>query len=222
MGIYSYYLGDMDIPEADRPEYVRQALAMLRAGGMMSVERIQVCGKSIHLLFTPEFDDEGEVSGYYNYLDNESWESWKLSAEKGVFCSNKIGGKCFYHTIIAVNILSSLWSKSYGATTVDGRLVKEEPYIRWINGVLGTGYTNWRATQVWTLEKLLHREEWCEKYNRDLLGLIGTIPVECVDLKQIESYLAACRLDEFLKGAELTQERMDALLKEKTLSMETF
>ena len=41
MGIYSYYLGDMDIPEVDRPEYARQALAMLRAGGMMSVERIQ-------------------------------------------------------------------------------------------------------------------------------------------------------------------------------------
>lgn len=222
MGIFSYYLGDMDIPEADRPEYARQALAMLRAGGMMSVERIQICGKAIHLFFPPEFDDNGEASGYYNYLDNESWEFWKLSGEKGVFCSNKIGGKCFYHTIIAVNILSSLWSRSYGATTVDGRLVKEEPYIRWINGVLGTGYTNWRATQVWTLEKLLHREDWCAKYNRDLLGLVGTIPVECIDLKQIESYMAACRLDEYLQGAELTQERIDALLKEKSLSMETF
>ena len=72
------------------------------------------------------------------------------------------------------------------------------------------------------MEKLLHREDWCAKYNRDLLGLIGTIPVECVDLKQIESYMAACRLDEYLQGAELTQERIDALLKEKSLSMETF
>lgn len=221
MGIFSYYFGNMDIPEADQPEYVRQALAMLRVGEMMSVERIQLCGKAIHLLFPPEFDDNGEASGYYNYLDNERWESWKLSGKKGG-CSNKIGGKCFYHTIIAVNILSSLRSKLYGTTTVDGRLVKEEPYIRWINGVLGTGYTNWRATQVWTLEKLLHREDWCAKYNRDLLSLIGTIPVECAVLKQIESYMAACRLDEFLQGTELTQERINALLKEKSLSMETF
>ena len=81
MGIFSYYLGDMDIPEADRPECARQALAMLRAGGMMSVERIQLCGKSIHLFFPPEFDDNGEASRYYNYLDNESWESWKLSGK---------------------------------------------------------------------------------------------------------------------------------------------
>ncbi len=46
--------------------------------------------------------------------------------------------------------------------------------------------------------------------------------MECIDLNQIESYMAACRLDEFLQGAELTQERIDALLKEKSLSMETF
>ena len=31
MGICSYYLGPMDIPEADWSEYVRRALAMLRA-----------------------------------------------------------------------------------------------------------------------------------------------------------------------------------------------
>ena len=128
MGIFSYYLGEMDIPEADRPEYARQALAILRAGGMMSVEQIHLCGKSMYLLFPPEFDEKGEASGYYNYLDNQSWEPWKLSTENGVFWSNKIGGNCFYHTIIAVNILSSLWAKSYGAATVDGRLVKEEPY----------------------------------------------------------------------------------------------
>ena len=127
MGIFSYYLGEMDIPEADRPEYARQALAILRAGGMMSVEQIHLCGKSMYLLFPPEFDEKGEASGYYNYLDNQSWEPWKLSTENGVFWSNKIGGNCFYHTIIAVNILSSLWAKSYGAATVDGRLVKENP-----------------------------------------------------------------------------------------------
>lgn len=35
MGICSYYLGPMDIPEADRSEYVRRALAMLRACGIV-------------------------------------------------------------------------------------------------------------------------------------------------------------------------------------------
>lgn len=46
--------------------------------------------------------------------------------------------------------------------------------------------------------------------------------MECAVLKQIESYMAACRLDEFLQDTELTQERITAPLKEKSLSMESF
>ena len=162
MGIFSHYVGNMDIPEADRPEYARQALELLRAGGMMSVDHIHLYGKSIHLLFPPELNDEGKAYGYYNYLDEESWETWGLDAAEGEFYSNKIGAKCFFFTIIAANILSTLWSKSYGAVTVDDNLVTESPYIAWINGVLGTTYTNWRATQVWTLKQVLHRENFCD------------------------------------------------------------
>ena len=40
--------------------------------------------------------------------------------------------------------------------------------------------------------------------------------MECAVLKQIESYMAACRLDEFLQDTELTQERITAPLKEKS------
>ena len=80
MGIFSHYVGNMDIPEADRPEYARQALELLRAGGMMSVDHIHLYGKSIHLLFPPELNDEGKSYGYYNYLDEESWETWGLDA----------------------------------------------------------------------------------------------------------------------------------------------
>ena len=225
MGTFSYFLGEIDIPEEDRAEYGRQALAMLRAGGMMSLDWVHLHGKKFCLLFPPELNDKGEASFHYNYLDNESGETWGLSAAAGCFGGGKIGGSCFYDTVLAVEVLTCLFSKTYSAVTVDGRLIREEPYIRWLNGVLGTSYTNWRATQVWTLAKLLHEEERDGRYNRDLpglLGLIGTIPVECLDLKQIESYLAACRLDEFFQGAGLTQERIDALLKERALSMQTF
>ena len=101
MGVFSYYLGKPDIPEEDRAEYGRQALAMLRAGGMMSVDRVHLYGKELCLLFPPELNDKGEASSNYNYLDNESWESWWLSAASGAFGSGKIGGNCFYETVLA-------------------------------------------------------------------------------------------------------------------------
>ena len=218
MGMFSYYLGDMDIPEADRPEYARQALAMLRAGGMMLIDKVRLYGKTIHLFFPPELNDKGEVRDHYNYLDNENWEDWGLNAEKGVFGSNKIGGKCFCRTILAVKILSCLWSKTYDAVTLDGHLVEEWLYLGWINGVLGTSYTNWRATQVWTLAKLLHKEKWCSQYNDDLIDLIGYIPVECTDIRQGVDYMAACHLEEFLQEAEIKSEPISGLFEKEHLS----
>ena len=174
MGTFSYFLGEIDIPEEDRAEYGRQALTMLRAGGMMSLDWVHLHGKKFCLLFPPELNDKGEASFHYNYLDNESGETWGLSAAAGGFGGGKIGGSCFYDTVLAVEVLTCLFSKTYSAVTVDGRLIREEPYIRWLNGVLGTSYTNWRATQVWTLEKLLHNA-LCPEENQQKNRNIGQI-----------------------------------------------
>ena len=41
MGIESQYLGEINIPEEHRAEYAQQALKLLRAGGMVTVEPVQ-------------------------------------------------------------------------------------------------------------------------------------------------------------------------------------
>ena len=40
----------------------------------------------------------------------------------GGFGGGKIGGSCFYDTVLAVEVLTCLFSKTYSAVTVDGRL----------------------------------------------------------------------------------------------------
>lgn len=42
MGIESQYLGEINIPEEHRAEYAQQALKLLRAGGMVTVEPVQL------------------------------------------------------------------------------------------------------------------------------------------------------------------------------------
>ena len=64
----------------------------------------------------------------------------------------------------------------------------ERRFIGWTNGVLGTQYTNQRATQLWEIEKLLHKDG-CEKYNKDPPGLIHDVPAVSADLEQVESYM---------------------------------
>ena len=41
MGIESQYLGEINIPEEHRAEYAQQALKLLRAGGMVTVEPVE-------------------------------------------------------------------------------------------------------------------------------------------------------------------------------------
>ena len=58
MGIESQYLGEINIPEEQRAEYAQQALKLLRAGGMVTVEPVQLYGHKLYLLSSPELDEE--------------------------------------------------------------------------------------------------------------------------------------------------------------------
>ena len=91
MGIESQYLGEINIPEEHRAEYAQQALKLLRAGGMVTVESVQLYGHKLYLLSPPELDEEdGKAVGHYNYLDENSGERWCLNAKDGWFGCGKI------------------------------------------------------------------------------------------------------------------------------------
>lgn len=212
MGTFADYIGTMDIPENQRAEYVRQMLGLLHAGGMMSVDEVGLFGHRIRLLYPPELDETGRAWGCYNYFENDFWESWGLNANTGTFSSNKIGGRAFRTAVLAGYVLTALYSQSYDIVTVDGSYVRERRFIGWINGVLGTQYTNQRATQLWEVERLLHKDG-CDEYNKDLTGLIHDVPTACADLEQVESYIAARFFEEFY--ADMSAEAEDAVVYRK-------
>ena len=212
MGTFADYIGEMDIPEDRRAEYARQMLKLLHAGGMMSVDEVGLFSHRIRLLYPPELDETRRAWGCYNYFENDFWESWGLNADKGTFSSNKLGGGAFCTAILAGYVLTALHSRSYGIVTVDGSYVRERRFIGWTNGVLGTQYTNQRATQLWEIEKLLHKDG-CEEYNKDLTGLIHDVPTACADLEQVESYIAARFFEEFYE--DMSAEAEDAAVYRK-------
>lgn len=212
MGTFADYIGEMDVPKDRRAEYAQQMLGLLHAGGMMSVDEVGRFGHRIRLLYPPEFDEAGRAWGCYNYFENDFWESWGLNADKGTFSSNKLGGGAFRTAVLAGYVLTALSCRSYGIVTVGGSYVLERRFIGWINGVLGTQYTNQRATQLWEIEKLLHKDG-CEEYNKDLTGLIHDVPTACADLEQVESYIAARFFEEFYE--DMSAEAEDAVVYRK-------
>lgn len=218
MGTFAEFIGTMDIPEDDRAEYAQQMLKLLQAGGMMSVQEVQLYGKRLRFLSPPEFDESGHAWGSYNYFEKDFWEDWSLDAKAGTFGSNKIGGGAFHVVVVAAYVLTALHCKSYGVVTVDGDPVREHFCLGWINDVLGTSYTNQRATQLWEIAKLLHTESWYERHNDDLIPLLDDVPEECVDMAQIESYMAACHLEDFLGEMAAAPVDEKTLREEKTIS----
>ena len=212
MGTFAEYIGTMDIPEDRRAEHARRMLRLLHAGGMMSVDEVGLFGHRIRLLYPPELDETGRAWGCYNYFEDNFWESWGLNADKGTFSSNKLGGGAFRTAVLAGYVLTALYSRSYGIVTVDGSYVRECRRIGWINGVLGTQYTDWRSTQLWEIERLLHKDG-CDEYNKDLTGLIHDVPTVSADLEQVESYIAARFFEEFY--ADMSAEAEDAVVYRK-------
>lgn len=212
MGTFAEYIGTMDIPEDRRAEHARRMLRLLHAGGMMSVDEVGLFGHRIRLLYPPELDETGRAWGCYNYFEDNFWESWGLNADKGTFSSNKLGGGAFRTAVLAGYVLTALYSRSYGIVTVDGSYVRECRLIGWINGVLGTQYTDWRSTQLWEIERLLHKDG-CDEYNKDLTGLIHDVPTVSADLEQVESYIAARFFEEFY--ADMSAEAEDAVVYRK-------
>lgn len=212
MGTFADYIGKMEVPENRCAEYARQMLKLLHAGGMMSVDEVGLFGHRIRLLYPPELDEAGRAWGCYNYFENDFWESWGLNANAGTFSSNKIGGGAFHTAVLAGYVLTALSCRSYGIVTVDGSYVRERRLIGWINGVLGTQYTNRRATQLWEIEKLLHKDG-CGECNKDPTGLIHDVPTVCADLEQVESYLAARFFEEFY--ADMSSEEEDVAVYHK-------
>lgn len=99
MGIESQYLGEINIPEEHRAEYAQQALKLLRAGGMVTVEPVQLYGHKLYLLSPSELDEEGMAVGYYNYLDGNGGEQWCLNA--------KTAGSAVARSLEAATILQS-------------------------------------------------------------------------------------------------------------------
>lgn len=218
MGTFAEFIGEMNVPENHRAEYARQMLKLLHAGGMMSVDKVGLFGHRIRLLYPPEFDETGRAWGCYNYFENDFWESWGLNANTGTFSSNKIGGRAFCTAVLAGYVLTALSCQSYGIVTVDGSYVREHRFIGWINGVLSTQYTNQRATQLWEIEKLLHKDG-CEEYNKDLTGLIHDVPTACADLEQVESYIAARFFEEFYADMSAEEEDVEIYHKEDAIGV---
>ena len=149
MGTFGGYMGSMYIPEEKRDEFARQVMKILNYGGMMQVEGISMYGHDMALLKPVELYPGGKVDFYFNYFEDDSWETAGFDADRGYFYSGKIGGREFCDVVTAVYFLYEAWNDEPGFAEIDGDVINDCYYTGWINHLLGTQFSLKKRFRIW-------------------------------------------------------------------------
>ena len=103
MGTFLDCVGKPHIPEDQQEEFQQRMLRLFREGGMMCDESVEMFGKKITLLYTPELREDGRLWFNYNYYENDCWEDAGINADH-IF-SNKVGWQHFCRVMSAAHVL---------------------------------------------------------------------------------------------------------------------
>lgn len=161
MGTIAYYVGDNEIPEEKRSEFAQAIIKILREGGMMKVHKVSMFDKSIHLLSPVELDSNGEVQFYYNYFEEDSWETASFDASKAEVYSGKIGYLCFNRVMCACYRLYEYYTKSFGFAHAND-ICFDRKTIGWLNYLLHKKYSVVRPLRLLEIYRfyIKHKKEY--------------------------------------------------------------
>ena len=103
MGTFLGCVGTPHIPEERQKEFRGRMLRLLREGGMMNTEEVNLFGKKISLLHFPEPDKDGFFQVCYNFFENDCRED--AGMYRGHVYSGKVGWRQFCRVMAAARIL---------------------------------------------------------------------------------------------------------------------
>lgn len=151
MGTFCDYSGNISIPEELKKEFNENMIKLLNRGGMVQFEHVQMYGQKIDLITPVEVDETGKAHFFYNYNEDDSWESAIFFTDENRLGSGKIGSGEFNRVMCAANLLYELYSEDYGLMEMDGDILNPVPYIAWINHVLKKDFTAEYRFNLWKL-----------------------------------------------------------------------
>ena len=201
MGTFAGYYGDRSVPSELREEFSTRVLTILREGGMMRIEPINLYDKSIYLLSPLKANEKGDILFSYNYFGNSFWETAGFNTNEVAFFSNKIGWGTFHNVVCAVYVLYEFYCTTFGIAEVNGRIFDAREIIRWFNHLFGEKYTNQRASDLWRIYRLLHDYDWVPE-QEIAVDLIPQNPNGTISQTGLENYLVVEFFEHFKQEAQ--------------------
>lgn len=121
-----------EVSQDKTDEFLKRIEKLFQAGGMMEVKGVQLYGKEVATIGKAEMS-EGGMDFYYNYFEDDFWESAGVCKKDKEVWSGKIGWKQFYTVMVAAYTLEEIYTEGYTAVLVDGDMVTSWGYVGWIN-----------------------------------------------------------------------------------------
>ena len=140
MGVFIGYFGTYSVPEEKRAELAERVLTVVRQGGMMERNWVEMFGLSLPLIGPPQPKKDGSFSYHYNYFSDELWEDAGYNAAEGRPWSNKVSTRLFGDIEQAVYILCEFYSETFCIAHWDGPIQDGRRYIGWFNYLFDETY----------------------------------------------------------------------------------
>lgn len=152
MGTFVGYNGDMTIPEDKKEEFTESMMKVVREGGLMEAEDINMHGKRITLLHLPEFNEKGIATFCYSYFEDTFWETGGYNKNNQELCTNKVGYQEFNWAVSAAYYLYKLYGNDPdGYVYQDNDKLDPGKSIQWINYLLDKDFKNEDGSEVFKI-----------------------------------------------------------------------
>ena len=155
MGTFVHELGKLSILEEKREAFLADAAAVAKAGGLFSRNYLQVFGKELILIGSPDFDDpDARVYDFtYSYFEDDCWENAGVHRDPLYVYSGKIGWRKFNLAVQALYILAELYSETPYITGNDS-ICRPDLAIQWLRYVLKRElHYTWRK-DIWKVVEM--------------------------------------------------------------------
>ena len=152
MGNRVSFRGDMSIPKEKLLEFTERVLTILRQGGMMGIERVELYGKRIALLTPPVPDEAGKVVCRYNYFEDDGWDSICYNTKTGQFKNRDVGCLQFCEVVCAIYVLYELYAA--GVAYRDGAPFDKSHYIGCLNYLFDEKFPDRQTGSSTPVEKI--------------------------------------------------------------------
>jgi len=142
------------IPDGKKEEFAGRIEKLFRAGGMMELEPVRVCKREAHLLKEISMGKHG-MCFWYNYFEDDYWETAGFNCDDSYVWSGKTGRKHFNAVMVAAYTLEGLYTDGETFPMVDNAPALSPAYTGWINYVFNERYAP-KRNDTWAVFEELH------------------------------------------------------------------